>query len=504
MWRRLLLGIACAMALSQASAGDRPMRIVPGGIVRGVLLADGTSFFRGMPYARPPVGPLRWRPPQPVLPWTGIRDAGRPGPPCYQRSYGWNADDAAHGSEDCLYLDVRTPSLAPGARLPVMVLIHGGANRAGSGSGFAESDLPRHGVVLVTLQYRLGIFGFLSLKALSDESGRGASGNYALMDQIAALRWVHDNIAKLGGDPDNVTLFGHSAGAQDAALLTLSPLARGLFRKIIQQSGTAGFGVAPRSLADSEAMGAQLERTLGVPPDNLDALRAVPPDRLLDATDDLSAPHLEDQSFIWLAATVDGYVLPDTPAALLSAHRQMRVAAIIGNSAQELPLYGGPQNMMPWLQSHFRNDIDAAIRAYGIEAGTPPADPVLGDIPAQLATDTLFRCPANLAADTFARSRQRVWRYQLDVAAPGVRGPATHGSELHYVFNARPAGATDGIWPPLEAYWVNFARTGDPNGPGLARWPAWTRERRYLEFTTAGPRPGRHHRAAICPMLHNP
>jgi para-nitrobenzyl esterase len=208
-------------AAGTAFAADGAVVTVTGGAIRGEARGAG-AVFRGVPFAAPPVGDRRWKPPAPVAPWTGVRDATVSGAPCLQRSYGWNAKDAADSREDCLYLDVRTPTLKPAKPLPVMVWIHGGANRAGSARGTVESSLVEQGVVLVSIQYRLGAFGFLSHPGLTAEGG-GASGNYALMDQIAALRWVRDNIARFGGDPGNVTLFGHSAGGQDVGLLMLAP-----------------------------------------------------------------------------------------------------------------------------------------------------------------------------------------------------------------------------------------------------------------------------------------
>ncbi len=203
-------------------------------------MPDGRALFRGIPFAAPPIGRLRWHAPVPPARWQGIRDASRSAPACLQIDYGWNHTAAANQSEDCLYLDVGTPSVAPSAPLPVMVWIHGGGNRGGSGAGTVESRIVQRGIVLVSIQYRLSALGFLSHPALGTHSG-----NYALMDQQAALRWVRENIAKFGGDPDNVTLFGESAGAQDVGLQMLLPGARSLFAKAIEESGTPGFGLPP-------------------------------------------------------------------------------------------------------------------------------------------------------------------------------------------------------------------------------------------------------------------
>src|SRR4051794_34778692 len=243
---RLFLGVMSAFALF--SSGLAVAQVVPvgGGTIRGSAW-NGSFLFRGIPFAAPPVDVLRWKPPQPVIAWKGVRDATAQPASCVQNDQGWNYSDYAIGKEDCLTLDVRTPSMT--GKLPVLVWIHGGSNRAGGPNDIVLSDVGNQ-VVIVGVRYRLGIFGFLSHPALTAE--QGASGNYGIMDQIAALRWVHDNIARFGGDPGNVTIAGESAGAQDVSLLLAAPEANGLFGKAIMESGTPGFGMTFRSLADAE------------------------------------------------------------------------------------------------------------------------------------------------------------------------------------------------------------------------------------------------------------
>ncbi|CAN5341916.1 carboxylesterase family protein [soil metagenome] len=493
-----LIGLLLALASGAAKAEDGVTVTVTGGPITGEARGAGAAF-RGVPFARPPVGALRWKPPLAVTPWTAPRDAQVSGAPCLQRAYGWNAVDAEASREDCLYLDVRTPTLKPGARLPVMVMIHGGANRAGSARGTVESSLVEQGVVLVAIQYRLGVFGFLSHAGLTAESGRGASGNYALMDQIAALRWARDNIATFGGDPRNVTIFGHSAGAQDVGLLMISPLAEGLFAKAIEQSGTAGFGVPVRTLAENEALGADLARAVGAT--DLAALRAVTGPTLLDAADHLKPP-IDDDSFIWLQAVVDGWVIPKAPGPVLAAGGQSRVALIIGNSARELTLYGGADNAAAWVRANYGAGADTAMALYGLGPGRAPVpDATLGDVSDQIATDISFRCPATYVAARQVAVGQRVWRYQLDVSASG---PVHHGSELPFVFDTPPAGSTEETWPRLQTYWANFARTGAPNGPGLAPWPTYGAAAKALAFTASGPKPTTDDRGALCRLLPRP
>lgn len=492
----LLTGIAMLTPLHATE------QTIASGIVRGIDLADGGALYRGIPFAAPPVGPLRWQPPQPVTPWSGVRDATKPGAPCLQTDYEWNTADAKAGKEDCLTLDVHVPAHRPGEKLPVMVWIHGGANRAGSGIGYATSNIVQRGVVLVTLQYRLGVFGFLSHPGLTAESPRSASGNYGIMDQIAALRWVRDNIAVFGGDPTNVTILGQSAGAQDVGILMLSPLARGLFHKAIAQSGTAGFGLPPRSLAENEKLGTDLAALVGAK--DLTALRAVDAETLLAAGEKLLPP-IEDAGFIWDQSVVDGHVLPAAPADILAAGGQAPVPLIVGNDARELPLYGGLANARAIVRRQFGARADEALALYGLTGDdTPPDDPLLGDIATQIATDIMFRCPANTVADHMRTIGQKVWRYQFDVAKRGSPDPVWHSSELSYVFDTEPEGIDQGAWPPVQAYWANFAKTGDPNGEGLPDWPDMRDDSHYMEFTALGPRPGTHLRAAICMLLNRP
>src|SRR3954453_8511232 len=310
--------------------------------IQGTWTASGSALFRAIPFAQPPVESLRWKPPQPTTLPAGVFRAVQTAPACLQAYVGWNRADAERSSEDCLYLDIRTPRPGRRARLPVFVWIHGGDNWGGSPGSVIDSGLADRGLVVVTIQYRLGVFGFLSHPQLTRESSHHASGNYALMDQIAALEWVKRNIGAFGGDPAQVTVAGHSAGGQDVGLLLLSPRAKGLFARAIQHSGTAGFGVAPRTLAENEAIGSTFAELAGAQGDSqIEALRAMDGHKLLDAQMLLESPTLADNSFIFLQAVVDGWVVTGTPADLLRNGKAARVPVLIGNDAQELPLYGG-------------------------------------------------------------------------------------------------------------------------------------------------------------------
>jgi para-nitrobenzyl esterase len=494
-----LAGLVVAfLTMMSATAIERS---VTGGIVSGEVLPDGTTIFRSIPFAEPPVGDRRWRPPVPLRTWTGVRDVTKAAPPCVQRSYEWNAADAFNGREDCLYIAVQSPPHAASERLPVMVWIHGGANRAGSGRDVVASPITRRGVVLVTIQYRLGIFGFASMTALTAESPQHASGNYGLMDQIAALKWVRDNIANFGGDPDNVTIFGQSAGAQDVGLLMLSPRARGLFHKAIEESGTAGFGVPPRTLVENERMGDELGRLLGVVPgqDGLRALRAAPTDVLLDATDKLMPPNTVDPSFIWLQAVVDGWVLPISPAEILQRGEQAGVPLIIGSAEREFSVVGAREYPRRWIEENAGERAREAVTYYGLDANA--GNSLLAE---RLSTDVIFRCPAIWVADQQRRLTREVWRYEFGLPAPDTVYGVEHSSELKYVFQRTPAGASLADWPPLQAYWTNFARSGDPNGGGLPRWPELEADHSYINFTAQGPAVAKQVPNTACSFFRKP
>jgi para-nitrobenzyl esterase len=448
-----------------------------------------------VPFAAPPVDDRRWKPPAPVQPWVGPRDATVSGPPCLQRSYGWNAKDAADSREDCLYLDIRTPNLEPYAPLPVMVWIHGGANRAGSARGTVESSLVEQGVVLVSIQYRLGAFGFLSHPGLTAEGG-GASGNYALMDQIAALRWVRDNIARFGGDPGNVTLFGHSAGGQDVGLLMLAPEARGLFHKAIEQSGTAGFGLPPRSLAQNEKLGEDLGRALGT--EDLAGLRAASGPAVLDAADGLKPP-IADDGFIWLQAVVDGAVIREAPARTLAAGRQARVPLIIGNSANELSLYGGAANARNWVAANYGAGAGQAQAVYGIEGEAPVSDQTAD----QIAADTGFRCPGDLGRRAPGRGGPAGLALRTGRRRAGFGGCAPRlGAALRVRHAARrgepgrmasPADLLGQFRPHGRSERAGTDALADPRAGAAA-----------IAFTPSGPRTTRDDRGALCRLLPRP
>jgi para-nitrobenzyl esterase len=438
-----------------------PVVRVDGGAVRGTAAADGSMLlFRGIPFAAPPVETLRWQPPQAPPTWSGIRDAGRPAPACVQNDQGWNHEDFVSGREDCLTLDVGTSSLS--GKRPVLVWIHGGSNRAGSPGEMTRSPMVGEGIVMVGIRYRLGIFGFLSHPALSREGG-GSSGNYALMDQIAALRWIRANIARFGGDPDNVTIAGESAGSQDVSLLLAAPGARGLFKQAILESGTPGFGMSFRSLAEAERIGEQADDLLGARGD-LERLRRASVPALLAIDLKLHDAALRDDAELWLRAAVDGAFLPGSPRDLIAEAPARPV--LLGTNRIEEDMPGGRTHRDEVLARGF-GPREAEARAF---YRSVKDDPRLGTLDQQISTDIVFRCPTNALANLLAAKGAPVWRYEFDLAPNG--GQTRHAGELGYVYWQEKAGS--GL--SLRPYWVNFVKTGDPNGAGLVPWPRFARD----------------------------
>jgi para-nitrobenzyl esterase len=457
------------------------------------------AVFKGIPFAQPPVGPLRWREPQPVIPWQGVRDAIEPGAPCAQNSSGWNEKEAADSREDCLYLNVWTPKWPVKSRLPVMVWIHGGGNTGGAGTAdplYDGTRLISHGVVLVIFDYRLGIFGFLAHPELTRESPNHSSGNYAFLDQIAALRWVHDNIAQFGGDPNNVTVFGQSAGSMDLDVLMTSPLAKGLFHRAIAESGAVG---AFPNLADAERAGQQALEQLKPPSEGTLAWL-----RSLSSTDLLKVGRVPSDG------NVDNWVFPANPAAVFETGKAHPVPLLIGSNAIEFAQQIPPDELRAKIQERFRDRAPRLLELYGLKLAGDKGlvDPLYGGPGDQIATDVEFRCPGIHQGEVHSTAGYPVWEYQFDRAIP-PKPTVVHSSELPYVFgNLWSTGSQGGNYQEadrklsnaIQIYWTNFARTGDPNGPGVPRWPRFNaNSRSYMEFTRAGEvRVNQNQRRAFC------
>jgi para-nitrobenzyl esterase len=504
-----------ALPPASATSTDEPLVQIGAGTLRGTN-AGSVVAFRGIPYARPPVGALRWQPPQPPQPWQGVRDALQPGSACTQRTsglipfiapmaqaYGSNFEQPPiKSSEDCLYLDVWVPEWPVKRALPVMVWLHGGSNTVGSGtqSTYDGGSLTRHGVLLVTLNYRLGVMGFFSHPELTAESPHHSSGNYGLLDQLAALDWVRQNIAQFGGDPDNVTLFGESAGAIDAARLMTSPLAAGLFKRVISESGPAF--ESGQTLSQAEAFGSAVSGL--TPPGNaqstpLEKLRALPANEV----EALVVKAKEHFPADITAATADNWVLPMSPQQAFLTGSIQKVDLLIGLNGRELSAFrlaaaaaakssGAPSSVAE--SGGLKKFLDAARPYFG--SWTNPAiaiyfGRILLNKNAGLdgaANDLIGECPVGAIASLTNASGQHVFVYRFDRSISG-KGEAElgafHSLEVPYVFGSLrdrewqwlPSTADDAsLSDLLQSYWTNFAKTSNPNASGLPNWPAWSDE----------------------------
>ena len=467
--------------ISKAAQSGRTIR-TQAGLVRGEPRdAEGVLAFKGIPYAAPPVGPLRWRAPQPPAPWSFVRDALAFGP----ASLSSLENDPRPGprDEDCLTLNVWTAAQEADEKRPVMVWIHGGGFQFGSSANPATdgSLLAAKGVVVVSFNYRLGVFGFL---AHPDLDTQAPSGNYGLQDQLAALRWVKANIAAFGGDPDNVTLFGESAGAMAVGILMASPLARGLFHKAIGESGAFWDGRRGplQTFNEARARGLAFARRQGDA--SIAALRAMPAEQLIAAAPwNFERDHVS-QAF---SASIDRYVVPDVPARRFLRGEQMHIPLLAGwNSAEEFPFMS--QSLPHHSAQAFRA---AAEETFGTDR--------LADFLTLYPADTDARAKASAAALTGDMVvGEQCWQW-LQLHRTSTRAPiygyhfnhtspytpiASHVTEIPFVFGTlTPQRVIGSTTPPAEAdralsetmmdYWVNFATSGDPNGPGLPSWPAY-------------------------------
>jgi para-nitrobenzyl esterase len=449
------------------------------------MVEGGLRVFLGIPYAAPPVGDLRWKPPQAVAPWTKARACTAFGPACSQP----NQDPKGNFSEDCLSLNVWTPAKRAGARLPVMVWIHGGGFQFGSASQaeYHGGNLARKGVVVVTVNYRLGPLGYFAHPLLAAESEHHVSGNYGLLDQIAALGWVQRNIAAFGGDPGNVTVFGQSAGSRSVSLLMISPLAKGLFARAIAQSGGPILGseyLSPAfngDMASVSKMGQELSARFGCDKagDELACLRRASAADVVKAAD--TSTSIFNDSLLF-APVFDGWALPDNPAAAFAQGRQQAVPMIVGSTLDEGNIYlaGEPGLTMEKYQAFLR-------ARFGDEAGSALAMfPARGDADVPRAIDFFVTVavnaqPARFMAASMANQGIKSYLYHFtrrpDTALARKLG-VHHGVDLAYVFgNMKKSDGYDdkdlALAKTMMGYWVNFATTGDPNGPGLPAWPAY-------------------------------
>ena len=471
----LLLAVLMIFSLPLCAALTEPVRI-ESGMVHGVSTPDtSVVVFKGIPFAAPPVGDLRWRAPRPAAPWEGVRKAAEFSPACIQdpvRSLGpWTEEYMHQGdySEDCLYLNVWTAARSARERRPVLVWIYGGAFTGGSTAValYDGEPLARKGLVVVSMNYRVGLLGFLAHPELTRESGVGSSGDYGLLDQLAALRWVQKNIAAFGGDPKLVTIAGQSAGAASVHFLTASPLARGLFQRAIAQSGSS-LGNRSRRLSEAEAEGVKFAEAKSAR--SIQELRAMPVEKLVARTGGAA---------FRTSPVVDGWFLPDDVSAIFARGAQNDVPTLTGWTADE-----GSFNAT-YGKLTAEGFAAQARRQFGDLAGEflalyPTATPEQNAESQKAGARDLNLVSTFLWAEERAKaSRTKVYTYYWDHVQPGPKKEvyqAFHSSELPYVFNSlkranRPWEAADWkIADIMSSYWANFAATGDPNGKGLAKW----------------------------------
>ena len=477
--RVLLLALlaAGAPALAQITQAE-----VTGGTVAGQAVA-GIGEFKGIPFAAAPVGALRWQAPQPVQPWAGVKRTVAFGSACMQEPH--MANQMAPGvamSEDCLFVDVWTPAKTPADKLPVIAWIYGGGFSGGMTSAplYDGANFARKGVVLVSISYRVGVFGFLATPALSRESGHG-SGNFGLLDQIAGLKWVQANIARFGGDPAKVTVLGHSAGSFAVSMLQSSPRAKGLFRGVIGESG-ANF-VPPQ---DGASWGGGIIQTLpaaekahqawlsGLGVATLEQARALPADKLNEAQSAKGAPRF------W--PPVDGYVVRDDQYRLWRAGHFNDTPILTGDVSDEVAAFGAHKTEATAFEAEVREGYGRYAEA--LLAVYPHANDTEATRSAtQLRSDTTF----DWGEYTWARlqasqGKGRVWMYRFDRPSPANPNGSGHGQEVAYVFGnlgvgnrPQPSAEDKALSEQIQGYWVNFATFGDPNGKGLAAWPAFTK-----------------------------
>jgi para-nitrobenzyl esterase len=496
----VLFVVAVLSSTSAFAAIPDPVRVEQGMLAGTNGSSPEVRVYRGVPFAAPPVGDLRWKAPQPAMKWQGVRQATEFSNACWQTPY--PAAAAIYQaklpplSEDCLYLNIWTPAKSAKDRLPVMVWIHGGGfTRGFSGtSSYNGEALARKGAIIVTINYRLGIFGFFAHPDLSAESGHHASGNYALLDQIAALQWVQKNIAAFGGDPTRITIFGESAGSWAVNALMASPLAKGLFQRAIGESG--GLFSPMKTLADAEKEGEKLGRSLApdstqkksekpeapAQQDTLKALRAMKADELLKASDSETARTI-----------VDGWVLPQGVAATFAQGKQNDVPLIVGYNADEgttLAPQGVNMKALMFIggvHQRYGSQADALLKIYPAASDEQAVSSFYSAYRDQVFGWEM-RTWARMATKT---GHQPAYMYYFNRRPPGpqsARLRAFHASEIAYVFGTF-------VWPfpwedtdkklsdAMTTYWVNFAATGNPNGASLTRWPVYTaKDDQVLEF----------------------
>jgi para-nitrobenzyl esterase len=453
---------------------------VTGGTIEGVSL-DGIFSYKGIPFAAPPVGENRWKSPQPVVPWEGVKKTDKFAPgPMQDTAFGAMLGGPQEISEDCLYLNVWTGAKKIDEKRPVMVWIYGGGFGIGmtSSPAYDGTNLAKKGVVLVSVAYRVGPLGFLAHPELSAEGG-GGSGTYGIQDQIAGLKWVRDNIANFGGDPANVTIFGESAGGFSVFMLTASPAAKGLFHRAISESG-GGLGPARMTLAQAEELGKKYLKDLGA--NSISEARALSPEEIQKNT--------KGMGNFW--PVPDGIIIPTDMYKIYEAGTFNDTPVLIGSNSNE----GGLFVTQPMKSESFKAMVKGqyAAAAEEILRVYPHAtDEEATQSAKDIMRESTFAWPTWAWAKLHSlKSGNRAYLYYFDHRTEGIPGGANHAAEIPYVFanlggpgpmNSRPATPADiALSELMGAYWINFAKKGDPNGEGLPNWPAFNENEQMVMY----------------------
>ena len=490
--KAVLLSLAIA-AFSLPAWAAVPTAKVEQGLLQGTV-EDGLKIYRGIPFAAPPLGDLRWRAPQPASHWDGVRRADKFAPQCLQTIPGITT------SEDCLYLNVWSPAKSTSARIPVLVWIYGGGFVVGGTSvpTYSGEQLAKKGVVVVSIGYRLGPLGFLAHPGLSAESPQHVSGNYGLLDMIAALAWIQKNIAAFGGDPGKVTIFGESAGGIAVSELCVSPLAKGLIQGAISESGSSfghpRAGGAPgenmRPLAIAERSGVDFALNLGA--NSVADLRKLPAEKLIAAGQTI-------RGTAW--PVVDGWVIPGDQYELYEAKRFNDTPILVGYNSDEGASFGAPRTPSDYIsavKARYGNFADSLLKAYPTDETTVPktARDLTRDAAFGWGTWSWARMQTN-------QGRSKAYYYYFDqhpdypADSPQAGHGSPHGMEVEYVFG-HPTGGPSGkpsatdltISDAMATYWTNFAKYGDPNGKGMPQWPAFSDQHPELMYFAGTPHPG--------------